>query len=333
MRGRLVAACVLALVGADAARAAAPPGAPTIGAARDADHRTHPGSEREWWRLRAMAARDYGSVSLELVREHGGAVLDFTFHTRDGTGLVYAHEFLDAVRAGPRSLDATGSRASLHVRRRARRTVADVAVGGVRCRLTLTAIRGGPAARRFDLGPHWAADPAYRRLRRDLSWSMPVARARTAARFVRDGRLLAAPRRWLGSYEHGWGDLDLGDAEWQHWDEYVVQRPRATWVLFGLNRTETNTGPGARDAMWLGVLARVTPSGMTACRPQIRRPRWHYPFDAMVWPLEVRARCGRLRAVFRDVGALGVDHLNHFTAGGLARVDGRGRGWAWHAGH
>jgi hypothetical protein len=144
--------------------------------------------------------------------------------------------------------------------------------------------------------------------------------------------VLADARGWLGSYEHGWGDIDLGDPDWNHWDEHVVHLPSATWVLFGLNRTETNTGPGARDAMWLGVLARVTRGGIRACRAHIRRPRWHDRFG-MFWPLEAHARCGRLRATFREASVLGVDLVDHKLARAVTTVGGRGVGWSWHAFH
>jgi hypothetical protein len=336
MRARVLAACLLAVVACDGARAATPPGAPSIGVARGAEHRAHPDADREWWRIRAFAPRRYGRAIIEVVRQNGGATLRADIYADDATGLSNAYEPLDTVRATARSLDATGPRVALHVRMRGRRIAGTLTLpDGARCRLTLAAARRGPAARGFRLGRHQSGDPGVRGRPVGLNWSMPAAHARTSARFVRAGRVLENGHGWFGSYEHGWGDIDLDDAEWQHWDEQVVHLRNATWVLFGLNRTDTMTGPGARDPMWLGVLARVTGSGVRACRARIRRLRWHYnPLDtSMTWPIVTRARCGRLRATFREGARLGIDMLDHKIATAQTRIGGRGFGWGWHAFH
>jgi hypothetical protein len=335
MRAPLVAACLLVLAGADAARAATPPGAPRIGLARAADHRAHPDADREWWRIEVRSPSGRGIVTVEVLRERGAPQLRVDFHGDDeGPVLTYTREPLDRLAVGARSIHATGPRIALDLIRRGRRMVAAITLpDGARCRIKLAGTQRGPAARKFGLGRQ-RGDPGVDGRPVWLSWSLPVARARASARFVRAGRVLENGRGWFGSYEHGWGDIQLSYPEWQYWDEQVVHLRRATWVLFGLNRTETMTGPGARDAMWLGVLARVTPAGVRACRARIRRPRWEFPYEpGVVWPVVTRARCGRLHATFREGARLGLDLTDHKEAWALTRVGGRGVGWGWHAFH
>lgn len=337
MRARLLAAaCLVALVGPDAAHAVTPPGAPSVGRARAAEHRIHPRADREWWRIHAFAPRRHGRAVVEVVRENGGATLRADIYAADGTVLSNAYGPVETVRATARSLDAGGPRVALHLRVRGRRIVAAITLpDGARCRLVLAAARRGPAARRFRLGRHLGGDPGIRGTPIGFSWTMPVAYARTSARFVSAGRVRERGHGWFASYEHGWGDIDLDDAEWQHWDEEVVHLPGATWVLFGLNRLDTLTGPGARDPMWLGVLARVTRGGVRACRARIRRVRWHYePLDtSMTWPIVTRAHCGGLRTTFREGARIGLDLLDHRLATAQTHIGGRGHGWGWHAFH
>jgi hypothetical protein len=117
-----------------------------------------------------------------------------------------------------------------------------------------------------------------------------------------------------------------------YWDEYVVRRHGATWFAFGLNRADTVTGPGARDAAWLGVLARATRRGVTGCRPRIFRTHWTESVDRLSWAESARLRCRRLHAHFTSEGR-GSRLLDvYFEAAGTARVGGRGRGIAWYFG-
>ena len=82
--------------------------------------------------------------------------------------------------------------------------------------------------------------------------------------------------------------------------------------------------------MWLGVLARVTRSGLTVCRPRIDRGRW---VPALSWPMRATLRCGSLRARFaKDPGA-DTEWVGYFDTIAWARINGRGLGFAWHLGH
>jgi hypothetical protein len=139
---------------------------------------------------------------------------------------------------------------------------------------------------------------------------------------------------WLVSYEHTWGDLIEGDRAWDYWDDWVVHRGGQTWIAYGLNRSDTDTGPGAREAMWLGLLARVTPGGMSLCRPRIDRRGWVADFYTLpvAFAGRLRARCPHLRADFSDIPARrNFGDIPEFSGvSGPARLAGHGAGWVVH---
>jgi hypothetical protein len=86
----------------------------------------------------------------------------------------------------------------------------------------------------------------------------------------------------------------------------IHQRRGGASLAFGLNRSDTLTGPGARDAQWLGVLARVRAGGRTRiCRPVVHRRRWRSgSIDSLPFALDLRARCRGMRVAFRSLGVI-----------------------------
>jgi hypothetical protein len=78
---------------------------------------------------------------------------------------------------------------------------------------------------------------------------------------------------------------------------------------------DTSTALGARDAQWLGVLARVGRRGVRSCRTPGRRSRWMTDAD-FIWTFgQIRARCAgmRLRATDGDGDAGGDSHFTLIT--------------------
>ena len=107
-----------------------------------------------------------------------------------------------------------------------------------------------------------------------------------------------------------------------------------TWVAFGLNGTDTVSGPGARDAMWLGVLARTGRRGTRVCRPRIHRRGWEfqYPLSIPDYAARLEARRGGRRVAFAHDDRLlrELGFLHSWEGDGPARVGGRGDGWVIH---
>lgn len=312
MRRALLAAVLVAVVAADGARAA-PQGAPgRIGAAQPADHRAHPGAVSEWWTLRLVDPRSAGWLEITARREYDRSQVRLVGvdDRRRGIDETFGVERLSATRA---SLTGTGPAGAIAVRGRRVSLSAPETAG----RLRLRDVRRGPAAHGWRLGQEPRA-PRFDLRPVTLSWSMPVATSRARGRLTRSDGTRFSLAGWRASYEHGWGDFTLDDGAWNHWDEAIVHRRRSAEVVFGLNRTDTITGPGARDAQWLGILARSDARGVRVCRPRVDRRAWALLFPEIIrWPQRLRARCGGMRVRVRDRPA-GVEEW-------IARVEVRAR--------
>jgi hypothetical protein len=303
VRPALAAALLLAVTAAPAA--AAPVGAPErIGIPRAADHAEHPGALSEWWTLRLVDPRSAGWVEIRAER-HEGEPASVAMTAYDGSGAGFADAFNPERLAATRDrLDATWSDHSLAIRRRGRsvRFRAD----GARADLRLRATRPGPAAYGWRLAA--AYDPVT------LNWGMPVASgvARGAVRAA-DGRRIPMDG-WRASYEHAWGDIADFEPRRDFWDQVVVHdRGGVAWAAYGLNRRDTVTGPGARDAQWLGVLARVGRDGrVRTCRPRVRRSAWQVTNRAARWATRLIFACGGMRLRVRD-GEPTVSDLGYTT--------------------
>lgn len=99
-------------------------------------------------------------------------------------------------------------------------------------------------------------------------------------------------------------------------------------MLYGLNRTDTITGPGARDAQWLGLLARINGRRMTICRARIDRRRWlsTYP-ELHLWATRTRVRCGGISFNVRDKTSRYDEYISHLEVRGRT-VAGHSPGFA-----
>lgn len=335
----------LLLAAAETAAAATPPGvAKAIRPARLADHAARATVPAEWWTLRAIHPRTRKAFQVQVHRRQGWtsawlatSVLDDPIGedlTIGGPG----SEVDGSVSATARRLTVTAPRISVRIDLGRREVRAEVQTPHTRGRMTLRRLVRGPAALGFEIGTAGLLDPAA--APNELSWSVPVATSTARGAIDFNGTKIDVDG-WRGSYEHGWGGIYPGSDGWDLWDSYIVHRRRGVaWIVFGLNRWDTVVGPGARDAMWIGMLARATPRGVRACRPAIHRRDWQsmsiIERYASYAPT-LRARCRGLRARFLD--RLSEDGLGRpqglfdFAFGRPATVNGRGAGWAEHRGN
>ena len=329
MRRIVLAAAMIALLGEGVA-AAAPRGAPsTLRVARAADH-AHRAGLAEWWTLRFVRPAPHGWLEVRAYRESNSRGLDVIGGDGKSEGVS---ERLAAPQlvATATSLVAGGPDGRLQVRRGGRRIVL---TGRVQGRLRLTGVRRGVTATGWRLGEA-VRYPAARWRPVTLSWSMLVATATVRGTLTLPGGRRLRLDGWRASYEHGWGNILREDGAWRYWDQAIVHRRGGrAWIVYGLNRSDTVTGPGARDAQWLGLLARVGPHGIRVCRPRVHRSGWHYLFPEIArWATRMRLRCGGMALRLRD-GPFGIaEYQSHIEV--LSRtVAGRDRiGFAMHLGH
>jgi hypothetical protein len=188
----------------------------------------------------------------------------------------------------------------------------------VTARLRLRHARRGAAALGWRMKPR----PAGGTRADGMSWAAPVATSVLAGRVAIRGTPVKVDG-WRGSYEHGWGSIDLSGASWVGWDQYVMHgRDGTAWLLHGLNRRDTVEATGRKDKPWMGVLARVGPGGVRVCRARIARSDWWMTAQLVIWARRVRARCGGMRLVVRD--GLGV--YDEWDSHDEIRIAARGRG-------
>ena len=328
---RVAPAVLLALALALAPPAgAAPRGAPsTLRPATAADHASRPGALSEFWSLRLAAARS--GAWLEITATRSPDERGVRIRGADASGRVIEDAFGADPAATRRALDAASADGRLAIRRTGRRiTLAGAAAAGS---VKLRGVARGPAGLGWRLGeapraPDFASKPIT------ASWSMPIATSRArGALTLRDGRRLAL-RGWRGSYEHGWGEILPDDEEWDFLDDVIVHgRGGRAWVLYGANRLDTVTGPGARDAQWLGLLARADHGRVRVCRPRIDRRGWLFTYpDFTLWGTRIRARCGGISLRVRDSRSYSIAEFIGYTEI-RSRLRGRRPGLSYHLSH
>jgi hypothetical protein len=319
----------VALTSAGATAAGAPPGAPKLRVARAADGRTQPSAFQEWWDIRVLDPRSHAMVALSFKRPPHESTDPSSLHV---TGLGQDNVTLpDGFSTG--SMTATASQLAVGTSSVAfSRHGAAVKLEGTDLAggFTVRNTRRGPAALGFQLG-----EGRFNKLvvpRATLNWSMPIATGVARGSVDLRGKHVDLDG-WLVSYEHTWGELIERDTAWTNWDNWLVHRGGETWIGFGLNRRDTVTGPGAREAMWLGLLARVGRRGVSICRPRIVRTHWvssYHPESATA--AHMAARCAKLRASFAETTQLhpAVDSSDFGGLTGPALLSGRGTGWVIH---
>jgi hypothetical protein len=331
---RRIAILIPLLVGLVLASAAgaAPRGAPSaLRTAQPADHAAHPGALTEWWALRAVHPRGRGILEVRALREGGlagvrvaGIIDGAAFDTGFGLSTIVAGRRRLAGLAG------TDTGVVVDLRRRALLlSLAGPTAGG---QLRARGTRRGPAAFGWRLG---AAVRDTGLAPATVNWTVPVATSSLSGALLLDGTRALRLRRWRASYEHGWGGLLLSDGQWKMWDQYVVHGRRAdeVWLVNGLNRVDTITGPGARDAQWLGALSHVDGSRVRVCRPRVHRRGWIISLHHDPLPSRLRAACGRLRFTARDRSGTFLEYIGHFEALAVATGHRGARGVVVHLGH
>ena len=104
-------------------------------------------------------------------------------------------------------------------------------------------------------------------------------------------------------------------------------------MAYGLNRLDTVTGPGARDAQWLGLLARAGPNGVRVCRPRVDRRRWALLYPEFTrYATRLRFRCGGIKLRTGDAKTMSIaEYVTHAEVRGRTR--GHRPGFAMHLAH
>jgi hypothetical protein len=293
----LLAAVIAAVPGA--AAAALPVGSPkSLRQARAADAVAR-GAEMERWSVDFINPRTREHVTV-LVFQRGplsgrsayGEVFDSRWAPFGGTEVSVMVE-----PASGRRLEWRGSDLIALTRKgslwRLRVEAAGVGTGGVTADALLRRTRAGITAGRWRLPP-WSKGRAGR-----LSWALPVATSRASGR-IRVGTHERNLDGWRASIEHAWASQPLWPLNYDNWETAVVHTRRGgAWVLQGINRADYLTGPGARDAFWLGVRARVGAGAPRICRPRLDHRAWLNRIGART--RETRTtRCGGHVVTFRN---------------------------------
>jgi hypothetical protein len=309
------------------ATATPPIGAPeVVRLARAGDEHQRPRALTEWWELMALDPRTGRILRVRIARGHRVEGVEVIAPSIER--IVRLGQLPDTGR--PRSVTATGAEGTTTLRRAGRGW--RLAIGGPRVsgHVRLSRARPGPTGLRWRLGETTYLRP--RRERVSLNWSSLAATSRVTGALTVEGRKLRLDG-WRASLEHLWGRITVEDPAWAYPSTFVVHRRGGGAVIaFGINRTDTITGPGARDAQWLGLLARVGRGGTRFCRPTVHRRRWSYTGIAwQPYARTLRARCGSMRITFlaRVAGMFWNFHnIGYYDYVMPASATGGGRGFA-----
>jgi hypothetical protein len=325
----LAPAAIAAVLLAPAAAQGAPPlGAPeVVRVARATDAQPRPGSLTEWWELAAVHPRTREAMRVRFTRSTRVPTLQVAFTSLDWRDQLWQ----ELVPRGAGVVSSAGPEGTAKLHREGRHWRLTMTGPRVKGRLTLRRPRPGATGLRWRLGEELRSPPRWERV--GLSWSTLVATSRVTGTLTVEGRRVRF-RGWRGSLEHVWGAFQMiGDA-WDLANAFIVhRRGGGAAVVFGLNG-QTATGPGAIDAQWLGVLAVAGRRGTAVCRPVVHRRDWSlggglggHPSYART----LRARCGRTRITFRELGRPGLwggDWLGFYHYASLATATGGGLGIA-----
>jgi hypothetical protein len=299
MRALPIAAVAL-LATTSPVSAAARLGAPDVlRVSRAGDERAHPSARTEQWEFQAVDPRTHRAVLIRLRHAESFPTAVVTVPGEAGSQRRLEPDlvFRGGDEHGARFDGPEGAARIAWPGRRITLELRDPQISGV---LTLRG-RPGPLATGWSLGEAFRY-PQMRAERVVANYDVPVAAGRVHGRLDVLGRPLDLGG-WRGSFEHIWGSFSYEDrANWAHWDAYTVHRRATTWLAFGMNRRDAILGPGARDAQWLGVLARVRRGGTRICRPRVDRRAWSFPNPITADPVAHRlvARCRGMRTTFTE---------------------------------
>jgi hypothetical protein len=304
-------------------------GAPRdVRTARPADSLPRPSSRWEDWSVQVVDPRSSERLAIRIWRtpEEGSGVRIAAVEERRA---VFPVE-LALASAAHRSLRWSGPDVAVRLSRRGTTWTLRVSSPDVSGVIRLRRARPGITAQRWHLGGEagFANDV-------NVSWSTPVGTSRAAGRLRVRERTLDL-RGWRATVEHRWGRFSGAWHAWANLTSAVVHtRGGGAWLLHGMNRRDFLTGLGARDAFWLGVLAHVTPSRTTFCRPRVVRTGWAYGARGPIWIRAIRAACGRTRVRFegpRD-GETGHGGSGWFESEWRTSATPRGAAWMRFGGH
>lgn len=212
--------------------------------------------------------------------------------------------------------------------RAGRRWRVRVEAEGVRVDAMLTRVRAGITAERWQLPPWYYRRPGT------LSWALPVATSRASGRMELETHERNL-RGWRASIEHAWGFQPLGPTNYDNWETAVVHTRRGgAWLLQGVNRADYLTGPGARDAFWLGVRGQVGRGGVRICRPRLQRQAWLDKRGRTTRETR-RTECRSTATTFRNPldWSFHAAYGDHNVVTYPATTQGGGTGWVRWIGH
>jgi hypothetical protein len=320
-RALACAVVVLALSAQDAL--ALQPGAPRdVRTARPPDALPHPSSRWEDWSVQLVDPRSAERVVIRIWRtpEEGSGVRITAVEERRA---VFPVE-LAVAPAARRTLRWSGADGAVGLSRRGTTWTLRVSFQSVNGLIRLRGARPGITAQRWHLG----GEAGYTR-DVNVSWSTPVGTSRAAGQ-LRVGDRTLGVRGWRATIEHRWGRIAGPWLAWANLTSAAVHtRGGGAWLLHGMNRRDFLTGLGARDAFWLGVLAHVTPSRTTFCRPRVARTGWAYGARGPIWIRAIHAACGGTRMRFAGPRDSLTEHGGSGWFESEWRVTARPRGAAW----
>ena len=313
MRRALTLAIVLAGLVAEPALALAP-GAPRhVRAARAADAHARPHELMEDWTVHLVDPRSKAHVGLRMVRSPD----------EGSSGRL-------EIQHGGRHISTDDIAFPAGIAHRGRSWKVRVSSPTAEGEIHLARVRPGITAQRWRLGREAGSAEHV-----TMSWSTPVLTSRVSGS-VRVGDKSVSLRGWRGTLEHRWGTISRDWRAWEHLGAAVVHtRGGSAWMLEGLNRRDLLTGPGARDAFWLGLLVHATPARTTFCRPRVVRRGWLVSLEGPLAVTSISAKCGGHHVRFRRTPETLILGNEFGPLGEDSRATARPRGPAWirYAGH
>jgi hypothetical protein len=180
----------------------------------------------------------------------------------------------------------------------------DALLQTARVHLVLTAPHAGETALRWPIGTE--THPGQPTQVATFNWSSVVGLARADGRMT-EGAPLWRISGWRASLTHIWASWGFDDDLMQHLDQVVIHDHSGAWFVEGYERGEGASSQSVHDALWSGVLAHVTASGVTACRARVHRTHIVWAYDGILsfrYPTALAASCNGLHMAVRRVKSM-----------------------------